>query len=225
MFYLDILNQLYKELCNEPDFPTDRAEQLWNTLPSFSRDLGAMIYLLPFGNDIAEREKANAKVLTLLTLSAFVHGDLEKNAVFQDGEAVLFGDYLFALAFSLLPQTIEKERAGSLLERSYRFCEHRLSHQKAAPNTEDCLRYAAEDYGQHLKSIAEEAAEQSGMEQENKEKYARCAEAIGTLWGVLCENYEVDPSPLQEQAKTFAAGLPIETDLCRIISKLGRSIG
>ena len=197
MRYLEYLDQLYNELCRESDFPVGKAEKLWRSLPFGSRDLAATIYLLPFGEHIEETQRDNTKVLTLLTLSAFVHGDLEKNRAFSDGEAVLYGDYLFALAFALLPKDISKEQAKSLLERTYRFSENRLLHRRSPADEKESILFAAEDYGKHLRSIAEEAAE------ENKERYALCAETIGTLWGVLCENYPADTEALRKTAKGF----------------------
>lgn len=225
MCYSEYLDQLYNELCREPDFPVHKAEQLWKTLPFGSRELAATIYLLPFGEHIQETERDNAKVLTLLTLSAFVHGDLEKNRAFNDGEAVLYGDYLFALAFSLLPKDMNKEQAESLLERTYRFSENRLSHRNSPADEKESIRYATEDYGKHLRSIAEEAAIQSNMDEESKERYGLCAETIGTLWGVLCESYSADLDHLRKTAKKQAEGLPMEASLQDIINKLGRSIG
>lgn len=223
--YSEYLDQLYKELCREPDFPVWKVEKLWETLPYGSRDLCATIYLLPFGDGTTATEASNSKAITLLTLSAFVHADLEKNRVFHDGEAVLYGDYLFALAFSQLPKNIEKERAEALLEQSYRFSECRLSHQKVPADEKESLQYAAEDYGKHLKTIAEEAARQSNMEETAKENYALCAESIGTLWGILCEGYLADTKALRLEAKQKAKGLFMADALTEIINELGRNIG
>ena len=48
--------------------------------------------------------------MTAMTLSVFVHDDMNKNRAFTTEEAVLNGDFLFAIAFSLFPAKTEKAK-------------------------------------------------------------------------------------------------------------------
>lgn len=219
MHYHKLFHQLYNELCSEADFPVSNAEKLWSILPKGSRDLAAAIYLLPFGEDPSDIEKARAKVCTLLTLSAFTHGDLERNHAYTDGEAVLYGDYLFALAFSLLPEELSPAEAEKLLERSYGFSENRLRHKITPTKAEDYIAYARSDYGSLLKDLAKEGADRSGMQKEEKEHYILCAEALGTAWGILCEKYPAAPSPLWREAKAHADQVTMRDSLYHIINE------
>lgn len=220
MHYHELFHQLYNELCTEPDFPIQKAEKLWSNMPQGSRDMATALYLLPFGKNTTPKEQNHGKIIMLLTLSAFTHGDLERNRAFSNGEAVLYGDYLFALAISLIPDDFRREEAQTLLERSYRFGENRLRHKKGIASAEDYLAYARDDYGELLKSIAAEGAERSGMNENQKDQYTCFAETLGTAWGILCEGYPIDHAPLLDKAETYAHGLEQESALIHILKNL-----
>ena len=220
MNYQNIFDQFYNELSDIPDFPTEKAEKLWAALPPLSRELAGMIYLLPFGEKAEEKEHSYARILSLVSLSAFIHGDLEKNKAFSDKEAVLYGDYLFALAFSLLPADISAEEAKELLAMTYHFGENRLAHEKEISSEADEILFAREDYGLPLRRTAEKAMDKSGAEGETKEAYATYAEKVGTAWGILCENYRTSPLPCLKEAAAIAATVPMPEGMKQIIQLL-----
>lgn len=218
MFDSDFFNQCYNEISGKPDFPIEKAALLWSRLPQGSRDLAAKIYLLPLSRPWKKEDIAYAEVLTLLTLSSLIHDDMERHRAFDVGEAVLYGDYLFALAYSFLPEHISEERGRALTEHTCRFCESRVG-RKAPADSEEALRRVAADYGVPLGNIAAEATKQSAFSEEEKKRYHLCAEKIGTVWGALCEGYEVNLMPLHREIRELAATLPGEKELRKIIEE------
>lgn len=218
MDYLKLFDQLYSECESIPDFPEEKAEKLWNTLPPFSRELAGTIYLLPFEDDLTEDAILRAKILSLLTLSAFIHGDLIKNRAFGEGEAVLYGDYLFALAFSMLPNSVTAEEGKEYLDQSFRFSENLIKYKNHDPEEADPCRKATECYGIHIAGIAEKAARDMGHTPETAKRYKECAKAIGTIWGILCEKETAVPAELPEKAEDLAKDLPFQNGILPIIT-------
>ncbi|MGM9568281.1 MAG: hypothetical protein ACI3W6_08900, partial [Clostridia bacterium] len=168
-----------------------------------------------------EEQITHGEVLTLLTLSSFVHDDLTKERAFSKKEAVLYGDYFFAQAFFLLPDSATEEDGRRITERACRYSEKRLEHQQTPPETqEETIRFAKTDYGDVLADIAKEAMEKNDFKEEMTAQYARCAGILGTIWGLLCENSASACGPLLEEAKTSIAGLPMEAGLTFLRDKL-----
>ena len=221
MDYSTIFEQSYNKISSLPDFPKGQAEKLWDSLPRCSRRIAALFYLLPFGEDPGEEPIARSEVLTMLTLSYFVHDDMTKGRAFSEKEAVLYGDYCFALAFSLLPPSMTKEDGHRIVLRACRFYEKRLKHRKSKyTTTEEILLSAKEDYGALLKDIAQEAMEKNDFEDDVKERYICCAETLGTIWGLLCEGSSVPCTPLLKQAEAEIVGLPMEAELTLLKNEL-----
>lgn len=220
MDYQKLFDQFYIESSDIPDFPSKKVEELCKKLPPYSRDLAGMIYLIPFGENLSDTEIAYAKVLSLLSLSAFIHGDLEKNIAFNDKEAVLYGDYLFALSFSLIPSDISAEEAKEFLTMTYHFSEKRLSHLAEDLSEEDMILFAKEDYGTPLRRTARKSAEKQNTDSGIKKDYEAFAEAIGICWGILCEGYSISPHPYLKEAKDAANKLPMKQKLEPIIHLL-----
>lgn len=229
MDYSNIFNESTNKIRSFPDFPKEQTEALWRSLPKCSPYIAALIYLLPYGDRYQEEQITFAETLTILTLSAFVHDDVTKNRGFNRKEAVLYGDYLFALAFTLLPDTLSVEDGQRVAERAGRYNEQRLRHQTAddvSPETR--LAFAKEDYGALLKDIAEEAMAKNDFNDGIKEQYGQCAETLGTLWGLRCEKDTVNGDALLKQAKTEMDGLPkeIAVELAQLWKELkGASLG
>ena len=214
MKYSAIFEQSYHQICALPDFPREKTGQLWEALPRCSRWIVAFLYLLPFGEEPGKDEITYGKVLTLLTLSSLVHDDLTKERAFSSKEAVLYGDYFFALAFSLLPDSVTEKDGQRIAGRACRYSEKRLEHQKTPPVTaEESLQFAKTDYGTVLMDIAKEAMEKNHFNKEHTEQYGRCAEKLGTIWGLLCENNVSLCAPLLEEVKADITGLPMEAGL------------
>ncbi len=214
MVYSKIFEQSYNKISSFPDFPKGQAKALWRSLPRCSRDLTALIYLLPFGKELTEEQISFAETLTMLTLSSFVHDDLTKGRAFNKKEAVLYGDYFFALAFSLLPDSVTKEEGQRVSAIAGGYNEKRLEHQKIpAATPEEYIQFAKTDYGALLRDIADEAMKKNAYEDAVKEQYIQCAETLGTLWGLLCEEYPVSVEPLLKKAAEEMAGLPMEKEL------------
>lgn len=220
MTYFIIFDNLDHKLRAYPDFPQTKTARLWQMLPPYSKQIAAIIYLLPFGDDVSEKEIAYAETLSVLTLSVFVHDDMSKGRAFDVKEAVLYGDYLFALAFSLLPDTVTKEDGKRVAERVCRYNEKWLTHHNATPENRDEILFAKEDYGALLKDIATEAMVKNEWKSPLKDQYEQCAETLGTLWGILCEKYPVNPDPLFQQAETEINGLPMVGELMKIWKEL-----
>lgn len=218
MFDFDFFNQCYNDICGKPDFPAEKAECLWQQLPKGSRDLAAKIYLLPLSRPWKKRDIAYAEVLMLLTLSSLIHDDVKRRRAFEVGEAVLYGDYLFALAYSFLPEHIAEERGKALTEHTCCFCESRVG-RIAPADSEEVLRCAASDYGTPFGKIAAEAVKESPFNEEERRRYILCAEKIGTAWGILCEGYKIDLIPLRREIEELAAPLPVAEELKEIIGK------
>lgn len=218
MFDLDFFNQCYNDICGKPDFPAEKAEHLWEQLPKGSRDLAARIYLFPLSRPWKKRDIAYAEVLTLLTLSSLIHDDMRHRRAFDVGEAVLYGDYLFALAYSFLPEHLAEEKGKALTEHTCRFCESRVGRPDPA-NGEEILRFAASDYGMPFGKIAAEALKESSFNEEERRRYILCAEKIGTAWGTLCEGYKIDLMPLRQEIEELVAPLPVAEELKEIIGK------
>ena len=221
MDYSAIFERSHNKIASLPDFPKGQTEKLWNALPRCSRRIAALFYLLPFGEDPDEEQIIRGEVLTLLTLSSFVHDDMTKGRAFSEKEAVLYGDYFFALAFSLLPPSLTKEEGHRIAFRACRYNEKRLEHRKAGSVTEEeILRFAKEDYGALLKDIAGEAMEKNDFEDDIKERYSLCAETLGTVWGLLCEGNASYCGPLLKQAEEEMDGLPMEAELTLLKNEL-----
>lgn len=221
MDYSTIFEQSYNKISSLPDFPKGQAEKLWDSLPRCSRRIAALFYLLPFGEDPGEEPIARNEVLTMLTLSSFVHDDMTKGRAFSEKEAVLYGDYFFALAFSLLPPSLTREDGHRIALRACRYNEKRLEHRKADSVTEEeILCFAKEDYGALLKDIAQEAMEKNDFEDDVKVRYVCCAETLGTIWGLLCEANASYCGPLLKQAEEEIIGLPMEAELTLLKNEL-----
>ena len=221
MDYSAIFERLYNKIDSLPDFPKRQVEELRRFLPRCSSRIAALFYLLPFGENLNEEQIIRGEVLTLLTLSSFVHDDMTKGRAFSEKEAVLYGDYFFALAFSLLSPSLTKEEGHRIAFRACRYNEKRLEHRKAGSVTEEeILRFAKEDYGALLKDIAGEAMEKNDFEDDIKERYFLCAETLGTVWGLLCEGNASYCGPLLKQAEEEMDGLPMEAELTLLKNEL-----
>lgn len=218
MFDSEFFKQCYNKISGEPDFPGEKADILWQRLPKGSRDLAAKIYLLPLSRPWKKEDIAYAEVLTLLTLSSLIHDDMERHRAFDVGEAVLYGDYLFALAYSFLPEHISEEKGMALTEHTCRFCESRVG-RKAPADSEEALRRATADYGAPLGEIAAEAVKGSTFNEEERRRYILCAEKIGTVWGTLCEGYDINLIPLFREVEELAGPLPVAEEFGKIIEE------
>lgn len=219
MLDLNFFNQCYQNICSQPDFPAEKAAELWRHLPRGSRDLAARIYLLPGACPWSDREIAYATVLMLLTLSSFVHDELERNRAFGDGEAVLYGDYLFALAYSFLPEQLSEEEGRRLTESTCAFCEGRLGHRRRPLDPQEAWRCAERDYGARLEDIAAEAVKGSSLSEEEGRRYVFCAKKLGTVWGILCEGVSLDIGPQVAEIRAIGATLPMKEEIEDIIEK------
>lgn len=180
MFY----DQLYREIADTADFPREKADALFAALPPFSRDMAAEIYRIP----TAETEDGStAKIWIALTLSVFIHDDIKRNRSFSPGEAVLYGDYLFALTFSLLPPNLTIEEAQKLTDMLIRFNENR----QCRINNEKEIHNIGEDYSFFLSEIAKTAVQKAGWSKPQLTSYCNAAENLGILWGCRCEDAEI----------------------------------
>ncbi len=200
----NLYDQLYKELAESADFPREKAKALFASLPPYSRDMAAAINEIPAEEG---EDHSAAKAWMALTLSVFIQDDLERNRSFSPGEAVLYGDYLFALTFSLLPKELTAEETQKLTDRLIGFNENR---QQRIGKTKE-ISTAKEDYGKFLAEIAKTAAENAGWRELRLTSYAKAAENLGILWGCRCEDIEIPwetATALCEEIEAALAQLP-----------------
>ncbi len=200
----NLYDQLYKELAESADFPREKAKALFASLPPYSRDMAAAINEIPAEEG---EDHSAAKAWMALTLSVFIQDDLERNRSFSPGEAVLYGDYLFALTFSLLPKELTAEETQKLTDRLIGFNENRQQRIGKAKE----ISTAKEDYGKFLAEIAKTAAENAGWRELILTSYAKAAENLGILWGCRCEDIEIPwetATALCEEIEAALAQLP-----------------
>lgn len=200
----NLYDQLYKELAESADFPREKAKALFASLPPYSRDMAAAINEIPAEEG---EDHSAAKAWMALTLSVFIQDDLEQNRSFSPGEAVLYGDYLFALTFSLLPKELTAEETQKLTDRLIGFNENRQQRIGKAKE----ISTAKEDYGKFLAEIAKTAAENAGWRELRLTSYAKAAENLGILWGCRCEDIEIPwetATALCEEIEAALAQLP-----------------
>lgn len=200
----NLYDQLYKELAESADFPREKAKALFASLPPYSRDMAAAINEIPAEEG---EDHSAAKAWMALTLSVFIQDDLEQNRSFSPGEAVLYGDYLFALTFSLLPKELTAEETQKLTDRLIGFNENRQQRIGKAKE----ISTAKEDYGKFLAEIAKTAAENAGWRELILTSYAKAAENLGILWGCRCEDIEIPwetATALCEEIEAALAQLP-----------------
>lgn len=200
----NLYDQLYKELAESADFPREKAKALFASLPPYSRDMAAAINEIPAEEG---EDHSAAKAWMALTLSVFIQDDLEQNRSFSPGEAVLYGDYLFALTFSLLPKELTAEETQKLTDRLIGFNENR---QQRIGKTKE-ISTAKEDYGKFLAEIAKTAAENAGWSALILTSYVKAAENLGILWGCRCEDIEIPwetATALCEEIEAALAQLP-----------------
>lgn len=200
----NLYDQLYKELAESADFPREKAKALFASLPPYSRDMAAAINEIPAEEG---EDHSAAKAWMALTLSVFIQDDLERNRSFSPGEAVLYGDYLFALTFSLLPKELTAEETQKLTDRLIGFNENR---QQRIGKTKE-ISTAKEDYGKFLAEIAKTAAENAGWSALILTSYVKAAENLGILWGCRCEDIEIPwetATALCEEIEAALAQLP-----------------
>lgn len=200
----NLYDQLYKELAESADFPREKAKVLFASLPPYSRDMAAAINEIPAEEG---EDHSAAKAWMALTLSVFIQDDLERNRSFSPGEAVLYGDYLFALTFSLLPKELTAEETQKLTDRLIGFNENRQQRIGKAKE----ISTAKEDYGKFLAEIAKTAAENAGWRELILTSYAKAAENLGILWGCRCEDIEIPwetATALCEEIEAALAQLP-----------------
>lgn len=197
-------DQLYQEFAEIADFPREKANALFAALPPYSRDMAAAIDGIP--TEEGEDHSAT-KAWMALTLSVFIQDDLERNRSFSPGEAVLYGDYLFALTFSLLPKEFTAEETQKLTDRLIGFNENR---QRRIGKAKE-ISNAKEDYGNFLAEIAKTAAEKAGWSEPRLTSYAKAAENLGILWGCRCEDINIPgetAAALCEEIEAALALLP-----------------
>lgn len=200
----NLYDQLYKELAENADFPREKAKALFASLPPYSRDMAAAINEIPAEEG---EDHSAAKAWMALTLSVFIQDDLERNRSFSPGEAVLYGDYLFALTFSLLPKELTAEETQKLTDRLIGFNENRQQHIGKAKE----ISTAKEDYGKFLAEIAKTAAENAVWSEPRLTSYAKASENLGILWGCRCEDIEIPwetATALCEEIEAALAQLP-----------------
>lgn len=200
----NLYDQLYKELAESADFPREKAKALFASLPPYSRDMAAAINEIPAEEG---EDHSAAKAWMALTLSVFIQDDLEQNRSFSPGEAVLYGDYLFALTFSLLPKELTAEETQKLTDRLIGFNENR---QQRIGKTKE-ISTAKEDYGKFLAEIAKTAAENAGWSALILTSYVKAAENLGILWGCRCEDIEIPwetATALCEEIEAALAQMP-----------------
>lgn len=217
MIYQTVFDKIYNRISETPDFPQAKVARLFEALPPHSMYLPAMIYLLPWGNEIgeingiSEETEMNAAALTSMTISIFVHDDTDQNRAFSEKEAVLNGDFLFALSFNLLPATAIKETAADFVKAYGRFNEGRLNHKsgktKVSPNTTG-LSFESADYAPLLWEIARLAAKDAGKTDAEQTAYTELAGDIGTLWEIRLKGYDMDMDGLIAKIEKEIAGLP-----------------
>lgn len=196
-------DKIYNRISETPDFPQTKIARLLETMPPYSRDLPALFYLLPWGEEIKEETESYASALMAMTLSLFIHDDTDKNRAFNLKESVLNGDFLFALTFSLLPAKTENDVAVSFVKTYRQFNEGRLNHKsrkKEELSEKTMLAFAREDYGLLLREIARSAAKEAEKPEIEQAAYAEIAEDIGTLWGLRLSGYDIDTEDLIERA-------------------------
>ncbi|HMM06027.1 MAG TPA: hypothetical protein PKD52_05085 [Clostridiales bacterium] len=209
--YQTIFDNIYNRIAKTPDFPQKKVTRLFEALPSHSMYLPALIYLLPWGNEINEETEMNAAALTAMTISIFIHDDTDQNRAFTGKEAVLNGDFLFALSFNLLPATAIKETAADFVKAYGRFNEGRLNHKsgktKVPPNTTG-LSFESTDYALLLWEIARLAAKDAEKTETEQTAYTELAGDIGTLWEIRLKGYDMDVDGLIAKIEKEIANLP-----------------
>ena len=211
MMYQTIFDKIYNRIAETPDFPRAKVALLFEALPPHSMNLPALIYLLPWGNEINEETEMNAAALTSMTISIFIHEDTGKNHAFTEKEAVLNGDFLFALSFNLLPATAIKETAVDFVKAYGRFNEGRLNHkcgETKKPPTATGLAFERTDYGQLLWEIGRLAAKNAGRTEAEQTAYTELAGDIGTLWELRLKGYDMDVDGLIAKIEKEIADLP-----------------
>lgn len=211
MMYQTIFDNIYNRIAETPDFPQSKVTQLIEALPPFSINLPALIYLLPWGSEIQKETEMNAAALTAITLSIFIHDDANHNRAFTTKEAVLNGDFLFALTFSLLPAAAIKEIASDFVKAYGRFNEEHSSHMsgktKELPE-QTALSFAQKDYGRLLSDIALISAKEAKKTETEQAAFAEIASDIGTLWGLRLEGYSMAVDGLLAKIEKNIASLP-----------------
>lgn len=213
-------DNIYNRISETPDFPHTKIARLLETLPSYSRDLPVLFYILPWEDKIEERTEANAAALMAMTLSALIHDDMDKNHGFNRKESVLNGDFLFALAFSSLPATTENEVTIDFVKTYGRFNEGRLNHKSRKEeelSAKTMISFAKEDYGLMLREIAHSAARDAEKPEKEQAAYGEIAENIGTLWGLLLNDYHIDTKFLVEQTTEKINNLPWTASLTNLL--------
>ncbi len=211
MMYQTIFDKIYNRISETPDFPQAKVALLFEALPPHSMNLPALIYLLPWGNEINEKTEMTAAALTSMTISIFIHEDTGKNRAFTEKEAVLNGDFLFALSFNLLPATAIKETAADFAKAYGRFNEGCLNHKcRETKESSAAAGFSFEktDYGQLLWDIARMAAKDAGKAETEQAAYTELAGDIGTLWELRLKGYDMDVDGLIAKIEKEIAGLP-----------------
>ena len=208
----DFYQQVYNSLAEAPDFPGEKLARLLETMPPGSRDLPARIYLLPFGEDAGEAVPY-ARTATALFCSALIQDDILENDAFSEAEAVLYGDYLFALAISLLPPAAKKETYLPLLEQMSRGSEKRAARKNRGEPAD------GGEHGDFFRFLAADSADRAGLDEEEKERFADLAETIGALWGVLREGDPADAAPLRRKIEEKAALVSGGEELLRLTER------
>lgn len=226
--YQTICDRIYNKIAATPDFPRAKVELLLKKLPPFSRDLPALICFLPYGEEIPIATEAYAAAMTAMTLSVFIHDDLNKNRAFTTEESVLNGDFLFAITFSLLPAKTDRtetmDTEASDIVRAYEHLnEKRLVHKSANPdqiNDATALAFVQEDYGLLLRRIAFAAAKDNKKDEKEQTCFADIAEAIGILWGLRAEGYDVNCDDLIKNTEAKIRTLPWASNLTILLQAM-----
>ena len=224
MIYQTLCDRIYNKMTSFPDFPAAKIACLLRQLPPGSRDIPALFALVPYEAEIDKKMEAAAAALVALTLCLFIHDDVTKNRAFGKEEAVLNGDFLLALALSLLPAGPKKDGGENIVKAFLSFNESRLAHK--TPSGRDCgatvdvFALARADYGLFLKEIALAAARDAAKEEAEQKAYGDLAEAAGTLWGLGCEGYPGGHGELSATAGSELAKLPWAAPLTPILASL-----
>ena len=101
--------------------------------------------------------------------------------------------------------------------------EKRLVHKSAKPNQINdttALAFVRADYGFLLKQIAISAAKDNKKDEKEQTCFADIAEAIGILWGLRAEGYNVNCDDLIKNTEARISTLPWALNLTVVLQAM-----